>query len=214
MNRSLLAAGDGCERASAQTRSRSQMFGQQLPIFGSLVSYSSHRPASPRLTGNLLFSFDRLCNYVKDAYSLLHKMPLKHLHSVKVHISVPHLAARAHTHTHSHKNITVNLSLKPAPLSLHPVILSPPQAGSNTLGNVLSLRHSIPQILPLWECLMCGSTRSNLLTPHLKTDSQQFLPDQNVSLTECACTHLLVCTHTVWGEFFTPAPHKEDYIFT
>lgn len=48
--------------------------------------------------GNLVFSPDRLCNYVQDAYGLLREMPLKHLHSAKVHISVPHLAARARNH--------------------------------------------------------------------------------------------------------------------
>lgn len=201
-------------RCRRRMRTCQQMFGQQLPIFGSLVSYSSHRPASPRLTGNLLFSFDRLCNYVKDAYSLLHKMPLKHLHSAKVHISVPHLAVCAHTHTLSQKHYSKpQPEACPAqPASCHPF----PTTGrlKQTWKRAVALQQSIPQILPLWECLMCGSTRSNLLTLHLKTDSQQFLPDQNVSLTERACTHLLICMHTVWGEFFTPTPHKEDYIFT
>lgn len=201
MNRSLLAAGDGDERASAQTQSRSQMFGQQLPIFGSLVSYPSHRPASPRLTGNLLFSFDRLCNYVKDAYSLLHKMPLKHLHSAKVHISVPHLAARTHTHKKHYSKPQPQAS--PAqPASCHPF----PTTGrlKQTWKRAVALQRSIPQILPLWECLMCGSTRSNLLTPHLETDSQQFLSDQNVSLTQRACTHLLAYMHTVLARIFDP----------
>lgn len=48
--------------------------------------------------GNLVFSPVGLCNYVQDAYRLLREMPLKHLHSAKVHIRVPHLAARAHNH--------------------------------------------------------------------------------------------------------------------
>ncbi len=64
--------------------------------------HSSHWPASPQFIRNLLFSRDRLCNYVKDAFSLLHKMPLKHLHSAKVHIRVPHLATFTHIDTHAH----------------------------------------------------------------------------------------------------------------
>lgn len=81
----------------------------------SLVSYSSHRAAGPRLTAETSSLALTDCNYVEHAYRLLCKMPLKHLHSAKVHIR--------------------ELSLKPAELSeLHPVILSPPAAGSGTLG--------------------------------------------------------------------------------
>lgn len=126
-----------------------------------------------------------------------------------------HTLQRAHTHTHTHKKhySKPQPEASPAqPASCHPF----PTTGrlKQTWKRAVALQQNIPQILLLWECLMCGSTRSNLLTPHLKTDSQQFLSDQNVSLTERVCTHLLVCMHTVWAEFFTPAPHKEDYIFT
>lgn len=81
------------------TKSGSQMFGQQLPIFwrsGFLVLMPSCHSSFDG--GNLVFSSDGLCNYVQDAYRLLREMPLKHLHSAKVHIRAPHLAAHAHNH--------------------------------------------------------------------------------------------------------------------
>lgn len=48
--------------------------------------------------GNLVFNTDGLCNYVRHTYRLLCKMPLKHLHSAKVHIRVLHLAVSTHNH--------------------------------------------------------------------------------------------------------------------
>ena len=113
-------------------------------------------------------------------------MPLKHLHSAKVHISVPHLA----TFTHTHINSTVNLSLEPCPArptSCHPL----PTAGrlKHTWKRAVDVSRSIPQILPLWECLMCGSTRSNLLTPHLNTETLLLLLGPNVSLSSNVCVH-------------------------
>ena len=122
MGRRLLTVENTCKHASTHTDTHSQMFSQQLPIFLQSGFHSSRWPASPRLMGNLLFSSDRLCNYVKDAFSLLHKMPLKHLHPAKGHISATLQYSHTHTGTHTHINFTVNLSLEPAPLSPHPVI--------------------------------------------------------------------------------------------
>lgn len=84
-------------------------------FFSLLVWFANSLRQSSFDGGNLVFSPDGLCNYVEHAYRLLCKMPLKHLHSAKVHIR--------------------ELSLKPAELSeVHPVILSPPAAASDTLG--------------------------------------------------------------------------------
>lgn len=103
--------------------------------------HSLHRAAGPRFTGSLPFSSDTLCNYVEDAYSLLHKMPLKHLHSAKVRISVLHLA-----HTHEHYN-------KPRPqASLHYSCIlssSPHHRLKQTGKRAVAAQLSIPRILLL-----------------------------------------------------------------
>lgn len=162
--------------------SRSQMFSEQLPIFWQSGFHSSHWPASPHFIGNLLFSLTD--SYVKDAFSLHYKMPLKHLHSVKVHISVPHLS---HSHTHTFYSKSQPGAM---PCEAHILSSSPQRRQAQThLERAVDVSKSIPQILPLWECLMCGSTRSNLLTPHLNTETLLLLLGPNVSLSSNVCVH-------------------------
>lgn len=124
----------------------------------------------------------------------------------------------SHTCSHTHINFTVNLSLEPAPLSLHPVILSPLQAGSNRLGNVLSVfhEHSPDSAFMGMFDVRVHKEQSVNPTPKYRDPTVSLRPKfQFIYERVCTCarvySHLLLCVYAYTVNF--PYVHIERMMY-